>query len=287
MRVQKPAIASSTALSTTSYTRWCRPDGPVEPMYIPGRSRTGSSPRSTVMSLASYATKSTLFTCDDEGFGGDVVDGGHRTVSLTRLDGETPGQTRWGRLLNDTRRVGHSWSFAGSAHRDSHGVHDARSEVLRERVDDAGFEVSQRRGPHRIVDLEGRVCRCAASPDRTCGASSRPTSAGHCSDTIRIASGPGDAQLRRELDERIVQRDREAVLALQHSPIVAVRAPSTCSMRNRRSGSTPGGTTLAVVNNVCPGGSSRTNASARAASSSLNTSSSSSTGVAPVSSAVT
>ena len=50
MRVQWPAIASSTELSTTSQTRWCRPVGPVEPMYMPGRLRTASSPSRTVMS---------------------------------------------------------------------------------------------------------------------------------------------------------------------------------------------------------------------------------------------
>src|SRR5204862_138629 len=55
-----PAIASSTELSTTSYTRWCRPVIPVEPMYMPGRSRTGSRPLSTVMSLAAYATRAHL-----------------------------------------------------------------------------------------------------------------------------------------------------------------------------------------------------------------------------------
>ena len=48
-----PAIASSTELSTISHTRWCRPRGPVEPMYMPGRLRTASSPSRTVMSLAS------------------------------------------------------------------------------------------------------------------------------------------------------------------------------------------------------------------------------------------
>ena len=36
MRVQWPAMASSTELSTTSQTRWWRPLGPVEPMYMPG-----------------------------------------------------------------------------------------------------------------------------------------------------------------------------------------------------------------------------------------------------------
>src|SRR5919106_2747817 len=52
--VQWPAMASSTELSTTSQTRWCRPRGPVVPMYIPGRRRTASRPSRTVMSEASY-----------------------------------------------------------------------------------------------------------------------------------------------------------------------------------------------------------------------------------------
>src|SRR5687768_8027194 len=34
--------------------RWWRPLGPVEPMYIPGRLRTGSSPFRTVRSFAVY-----------------------------------------------------------------------------------------------------------------------------------------------------------------------------------------------------------------------------------------
>src|SRR5712692_6480577 len=50
----KPAIASSTELSTTSQTRWCRPIAPVEPIYIAGRRRTASSPPRTLMDLASY-----------------------------------------------------------------------------------------------------------------------------------------------------------------------------------------------------------------------------------------
>uniref|UniRef100_A0A6J7NUM3 Unannotated protein n=1 Tax=freshwater metagenome TaxID=449393 RepID=A0A6J7NUM3_9ZZZZ len=56
MRVQNPAIASSTELSTTSQMRWCRPARPVDPMYIPGRFRTGSRPSRTWMALASYST---------------------------------------------------------------------------------------------------------------------------------------------------------------------------------------------------------------------------------------
>ena len=40
---QNPAMASSTELSTTSQTRWCKPNSPVEPIYIAGRLRTASS----------------------------------------------------------------------------------------------------------------------------------------------------------------------------------------------------------------------------------------------------
>ncbi len=47
-----PAIASSIELSTTSQTRWCRPRASVEPMYIPGRLRTASSPSRTWMLAA-------------------------------------------------------------------------------------------------------------------------------------------------------------------------------------------------------------------------------------------
>src|SRR4051812_49331085 len=56
-----PAIASSTALSTTSQTRWCRPRSPVDPMYMPGRLRTASKPSSTVMALAPYSFFFELF----------------------------------------------------------------------------------------------------------------------------------------------------------------------------------------------------------------------------------
>src|SRR5262249_52061757 len=62
MRVAKPANASSTELSTTSYTRWCRPISPVDPMYIAGRRRTASRPSSTLMLLESYTSPAPVFT---------------------------------------------------------------------------------------------------------------------------------------------------------------------------------------------------------------------------------
>src|SRR5664280_2088851 len=62
MRVQNPAMASSTELSTTSQTRWWSAGEAVDPMYIPGRFRTGSRPSRTVMSPASYVASPTFRT---------------------------------------------------------------------------------------------------------------------------------------------------------------------------------------------------------------------------------
>src|SRR6202011_4882595 len=55
----KPASASSMALSTTSYTMWCRPEpSSVSPIYMPGRLRTASRPRSTLIDCALYSPSS-------------------------------------------------------------------------------------------------------------------------------------------------------------------------------------------------------------------------------------
>ena len=54
MLVQKPARASSMELSTTSKTMWWRPvPSSVSPMYMPGRLRTASRPRKTLILLES------------------------------------------------------------------------------------------------------------------------------------------------------------------------------------------------------------------------------------------
>src|SRR5699024_11846689 len=50
-----PAMASSTELSTTSQIRWCKPRGPVEPIYIPRRLRTASKPSRIVIDPALYS----------------------------------------------------------------------------------------------------------------------------------------------------------------------------------------------------------------------------------------
>src|SRR3981189_637506 len=52
---QKPASASSTELSTTSNTMWCKPvPSDVSPMYMPGRLRTASRPFKTLIASEPY-----------------------------------------------------------------------------------------------------------------------------------------------------------------------------------------------------------------------------------------
>src|SRR3989344_340216 len=53
--LQNPARASSMLLSTTSYTRWCRPLRVVSPMYMEGLFLTALRPSITWMSLAPYS----------------------------------------------------------------------------------------------------------------------------------------------------------------------------------------------------------------------------------------
>ena len=48
-----PAIASSTELSTTSQMRWCKPFGPVDPIYIAGLFLTASRPSRIFISFES------------------------------------------------------------------------------------------------------------------------------------------------------------------------------------------------------------------------------------------
>src|SRR5437016_158219 len=56
---QKPASASSTELSTTSNTMWCRPvPSEVSPMYMPGRLRTASRPFKTLIASEPYSLAS-------------------------------------------------------------------------------------------------------------------------------------------------------------------------------------------------------------------------------------
>src|SRR3989344_286141 len=52
--VASPANASSTELSMISVSKWWNPLASVEPIYIPGRFRTGSKPSNSWMSCAVY-----------------------------------------------------------------------------------------------------------------------------------------------------------------------------------------------------------------------------------------
>ena len=71
-------MASSTELSTTSHTRWCKPVGPVDPMYMLGRSRTASKPSRTVDGVSPVG-----------GLGRDAL-GCHMLKSHFRLHSQDP-----------------------------------------------------------------------------------------------------------------------------------------------------------------------------------------------------
>ncbi len=82
-----PAMASSTELSTSSRMRWCSPEGPVEPMYMPGRTLTGSRPSRTVMSLAVVVAVRSLGLLGHEGlpFSTELVAHFARSKTIFRL----------------------------------------------------------------------------------------------------------------------------------------------------------------------------------------------------------
>ena len=175
------------------------------------------------MSLASYATKSTLFTCDDQGPGAGWIPG----VDLSPPDYESPGQTRWRLCTNDTRREGHLWQLPTPPHRNFHGPDNALPEAFREGVDNPRFEVPKRAGPHRIVDLERqRSVAQRPHPDvrREFAADDPRPLLLHHAHRIRT----GDAELGRELDERVVQRNRDLVAPLHGAATLVgliVRSP--------------------------------------------------------------
>src|SRR4051794_38199451 len=86
-----PASASSTELSTTSYTRWCRPRVPVDPMYMPGRLRTAWRPSRTVMSCAAYDDPLPLLF---ESFSANCSSHGVRYTTSPDADPATSGERK-------------------------------------------------------------------------------------------------------------------------------------------------------------------------------------------------
>ena len=104
-------MASSTELSTTSHTRWCSPVGPVEPMYIPGRLRTASSPSRMVMSASPYVLPgvSSTFTATGAPFQKLGIRGAYRSPELVTT------AFRCGRTILPERRA-NSASLGGRFH---------------------------------------------------------------------------------------------------------------------------------------------------------------------------
>src|SRR6266540_5418893 len=270
MRVASPAIASSTELSTTSYTRWCRPDGPVDPMYMPGRSRTGSRPFSTVMSLAVYATRDAF----------RVWVGGTRAVP--RRGGWNPVKAlvRTPKCLVSVYQT----TCAGPFNPHPNFAHDIRADQSGGALDEVGREIAQLGAARRGVDghAEYSVAKRTQLAVRTQVAAHEVLPLGNeGGERVRL----GETEVRAHLRQRVAQGARS--FRFSAAPRHAASSTRPSRTRNRRSGSIAPGTADAVVIRVWPAGSSATSASPRAGSSSLKTSSRSNTGSVPTTSAHT
>ena len=257
----------------------------MDPMYIPGRSRTGSRPLRTVMSLAAYATRAYLVHSPT----GGRTDGWGKGVRPGPKTGKTAGQSTEIWCPQCTRRGprtgGVPADFAALR-----GV-PARAPAPRSPrpapthgrrpLDDVGLEVAQLGRP------DGSSTATVSTPSRTdtsraCAATSSPTTSVQCASRSpcafpggRPSSAPTAASASASAHRLVVGAARHSAplgVALagiparraQPSSGVAARrdtrlahahaASSTrpASTRSMRSAAMPRGTAPAVVTNVCP-----------------------------------
>ena len=232
--------------------------GPVEPMYIPGRSRTGSRPLRTVMSLALYATRAYPF----------------ERVRRNRLSAGVL-QTRPGRENRRSEAVisvapvyqstpRNRWPFAGLFGGELRGPRPtatriaARTGVPTRRV--RALRRCRLRGTAIASPSRVRRRRSCSSPSRTararvCGATSSPT-------IVRPARPRASrARRRRGIPSSRLQRGRagspsetgslaRVASVTAHPTASTIRPARRCGARVRRS--TPAGTTPAVVTTSGP-----------------------------------
>src|SRR5262245_59922236 len=155
-------MASSTELSTTSQIRWCRPTRPVEPMYMPGRLRTGSRPSRTWMADASYSVNLPLtsfakarpfgvreISAEPSRVPGSMVPDGH-SGSFSRCSKSTAGvcQIGGGRAL---------LTALARADPELDPGHLVDSRHVPQPGQDIGFQEPQLRCPRGVVDLDDQA----------------------------------------------------------------------------------------------------------------------------------
>src|SRR5680860_1041500 len=198
-------------------------------MYMPGRSRTGSRPLRTVMSLAPYATRETSSTLSA---GGVPSAPGHpgmkartpiRPASPTSTS-KAPGtavHTReikgpktvellvrallaTGDSLPDPSPVNGSNGPGSATARVLHGHPRDRDAGLVEIADDVGFEIAQLGSPRPVIDVDhenavAQVTRCGVGGD--CGADDGgPT----CCDGLELPR-VGEAEVARDARDRVAE----------------------------------------------------------------------------------
>ena len=200
-------------------------------------------------------------------------------MDLSPPDYESPGQTRCRLRANPTRPEGQA--VRGASARQFSRLRQHLARAVR-----SGRRRCRIRGSEGGRPTPDRRPRAVSVPSRRTDAhlhvrrdSSRPTIAGHCSCTTRIASGPATRSSDvSSMSDRAMKPGGHGRIV--HSPRPRRRGGGVRA-RPRRARHSPSSTRSDRVAARVP------MRRARAASSSLNTSSSRSTGAAPVSSAVT
>ena len=257
--VHSPAIASSTELSSNSQTRWCRPVGPVDPMYIPGRSRTGSRPLRTVMSLALYATR----VGTSRSRAGDRVRGSEgrprKTAGQSSDSGVPPAYQRTPR--NGAKRAEIRAAVGGS-----HARCATRTRIRAATTrPDEGVRRAPGCRPRGSAAGSPRACRRPRSTTvssrtasrRACAATSTPTTSTHASVSVRSASVSGRPS-------SACTRASASAIDVGVGRVVRSRSFQTTVVDAQQLlGVQPGRDRAAVVTNVCPASRCASSAAAR------------------------
>src|SRR4051812_32983748 len=306
-RVQKPAIASSTELSTTSQMRWWRPARPVEPMYIPGRLRTGSRPSRTWMSWAPYPALGCLASDDtrtsiigdnvraDLHFcGGDPwMAAGPGAAANPRRELLTSLPPGCDAKADSPRRTPARTGWSAAADADVDRV-DPRPGLFGQPALHRLLQEAQLRRPCGVIDLDHQTgaveahrldVRGHGRSDRGIPPPEHPAHRGHGGATG--AAGGLVSQVAHDGGQAVAQPHRPAALVVVAPPQPGPPpSPPPASTRTIASGWAASGSTPAVVRITWPAGKWASSFVERRVSSSLSTSSSTSTGAVPARSVI-
>ena len=305
-------MASSTELSTTSQTRWWRPVGPVDPMYMPGpladRLETledGDVARRRRNSRGRRLRSSSVFSATGAPFHSGVSIGERRRAPGAVALRAQAGRARRFRCRIQRTEGGPSPAMGrpgdpghpvptGSRDRSSdlEPVEPACPATSATPVQDVGAEVTDLGGPGRVVRLDDQGGRRSSAHRADVG--------GHGRADDVVPAGEHRAQMPARpapsaaaAPETGVERPASSVPGRGRRPAAAVTGstpgggrdaqpmPAGSTVVRPRPAAPPGGGGTAVVRSAWPAGSPASSARARSGSSSENTSSRRRTGAVP------